>query len=204
MNGHISKAILAVYFLLTLCGGLSVQAAEPDAFLPTGGFARAPAGHVDFCRRFPAECRTGDRISAVRLSADAWQELIEVNQSVNARIRPETDADLYGVQEYWDLGRNAGDCEEYVLAKRHELIARGWPVSVLLITVVRDETGEGHAVLTLRTDRGDLVLDNKRATIMPWKLTGYRFVKMQSQVDARAWTRIDTRASDAAVASIRR
>ena len=202
MKAHLSKAILAVYFLLTLCGGLVATAAEPGAFLPTGGAARAPAGHIDFCQRYPQECRTGARVAAVRLTASLWQELIAVNQTVNTLIRPETDEKLHGVAEYWELSLTAGDCEEYVILKRHELIARGWPASVLLITVVRDELGEGHAVLTVRTDRGDLILDNKRATIMPWMLTGYRYVKMQAQADAGAWTRIDERQIEA-VASIR-
>ena len=38
---------------------------------------------------------------------------------------------------------------------------RGWPESKLLITVVRDENNEGHAVLTVRTDEGDFILDNR-------------------------------------------
>ena len=52
------------------------------------------------------------------------------------------------------------------------------------MTVVIDEKGEGHAVLTLITSRGDLILDNKTNAVLPWTQTGYTFVKRESQ-DAR-------------------
>ncbi len=74
-----------------------------------------------------------------------------------------------------------------MLAKRKALIQRGWPASVLLITVVRDREGDGHAVLTVVTDKGDLVLDNQETKILPWYETGYRFVKRQSQGDPALW-----------------
>ncbi|MGB6906034.1 MAG: transglutaminase-like cysteine peptidase, partial [Methyloceanibacter sp.] len=72
--------------------------------------------------------------------------------------------------------------------KRRMLIARGWPESTLLITVVRDENNEGHAVLTARTDVGDLVLDNKRQEIARWTDTPYTFVKQQSDRNPLVWT----------------
>ena len=80
-----------------------------------------------------------------------------------------------------------GDCEDYVLLKRRLLAARGFPESTLLITVVRDENNEGHAVLTVRTDRGDLVLDNKRREVMRWADTPYTFVKRQSERNPLVW-----------------
>jgi predicted transglutaminase-like cysteine proteinase len=67
------------------------------------------------------------------------------------------------------------------------LVESRWPASALLITVVKDEFGEGHAVLTVRTDRGDLILDNKRSEIMPWHETGYFFIKRQSARDPLQW-----------------
>jgi predicted transglutaminase-like cysteine proteinase len=56
----------------------------------------------------------------------------------------------------------------------------------MLMTVVIDETGGGHAILTVRTNRGDYILDNKRNAIMPWEATGYHFVKRESQ-DVVGW-----------------
>jgi predicted transglutaminase-like cysteine proteinase len=54
------------------------------------------------------------------------------------------------------------------------------------MTVVIDEKGEGHAVLTLITDRGDFILDNKTGAVLPWHRTGYVFIKREG-TDAVAW-----------------
>jgi predicted transglutaminase-like cysteine proteinase len=53
--------------------------------------------------------------------------------------------------------------------------------------VVRDKKGDGHAVLTVKTNRGEFVLDNQEPAILPWNKTGYRFVKRQSQSDPNDW-----------------
>ena len=84
-----------------------------------------------------------------------------------------------------------GDCEDYALLKRHLLIKRGWPVSSLLITVVRDENGDGHAILTARVAQGDFILDNKAGDVRPWSRTGYRFVMRQSYLNPRVWMSLD-------------
>ena len=47
-----------------------------------------------------------------------------------------------------------------MLEKRRDLMSKGISLTDLLITVVRKPDGEGHAVLTVRTDEGDYVLDN--------------------------------------------
>ena len=77
------------------------------------------------------------------------------------------------------------------LLKRRDLIKKGWPVGALLMTVVRRANGEGHAVLTVLTDRGDLVLDNMRSRILVWDETNYQFVKRQSEFDSGEWVAIN-------------
>ena len=95
-----------------------------------------------------------------------------------------TDMDHWGVIEKWSLPTDGyGDCEDYVLLKRKMLIDAGWPREALLITVVRDKKGEGHAVLTVKTDKGEFILDNQNENVVAWTETGYRFVKRQSQSD---------------------
>ncbi len=162
--------------------------AIPDR-LPEGRATSAPIGFVRFCAGRPYECvPTGATLGAIHLSAQRRAELDQTNRAVNTAIAPATDLEHYGETERWtypDDGR--GDCEDYVLEKRRELLNEGWPASVLLITVVRDHNGDGHAVLTVVTDRGDLVLDNQEDAILPWSETGYRFVKRQSQVDPGRW-----------------
>jgi predicted transglutaminase-like cysteine proteinase len=164
---------------------------EPQkvAFLQSFGDTLPPIGYVNFCREHEVECRPSSRFAdRVQLSAVRSRELDEVNKSVNEAVAPITDLDLYGQVEVWTYPVKEGDCEDYVLLKRRILIERGWPESTLLITVVRDENNEGHAVLTVRTDRGDLVLDNKRHDVMAWADTPYTFVKQQSARNPLVWT----------------
>jgi len=52
---------------------------------------------------------------------------------------------------------------------------------------VRDKRGDGHAVLTVKTDKGEFVLDNQNEDVLLWSETGYRFVKRQSQMDPNVW-----------------
>ena len=99
--------------------------------------------------------------------------------------------DHWGVVDRWDLPLDGyGDCEDYVLMKRRLLIAEGLPLQALLVTIVKDENGEGHAVLTVITDRGDFVLDNMHNSVKPWNALPYRYVKRQSQFDPDIWMQI--------------
>jgi predicted transglutaminase-like cysteine proteinase len=124
----------------------------------------------------------------VVLTTKAWKDLERVNLWVNTHIQPMTDLEHWGVVERWNYPDDGyGDCEDYVLLKRRMLIQSGWPREALLVTVVRDNEDEGHAVLTVITDKGDYVLDNKNEFIVLWSDTGYRFVKRQSQSDPNVW-----------------
>ena len=114
-----------------------------------------------------------------------------------------TDQDHYGVLEKWSYPDDGyGDCEDYVLLKQRMLISAGWPRQALLITVVRDEKGEGHAVLTVRTDKGEFVLDNQNPDILLWSETAYRYVKRQSQSNPNEWVSLgDPRPAQATASS---
>ena len=117
------------------------------------------------------------------LTPKAWADMVKVNDWVNDNIKPMTDLEHWGVVERWNYPDDGyGDCEDYVLLKRRMLMQAGWPREALLITVVRDKKGDGHAVLTVKTNRGEFILDNQEAEILAWNKTGYRFVKRQSQV----------------------
>ena len=67
---------------------------------------------------------------------------------------------------------------------------KGMSLSNLLITVVRKPDGEGHAVLTVRTDKGDFVLDNLTDAVRQWDATGYRFLKRQATDHTGRWVTI--------------
>jgi predicted transglutaminase-like cysteine proteinase len=149
---------------------------------------RPPIGYVAFCRRHPADCAAKTPAAPrLHLTSQRWDELNVINTTVNVTVAPVTDLDLYKTNEYWDYPHGSGDCEDYVLEKKRMLIEHGWPASALLITVVLDETNLGHAVLTVVTDRGDFVLDNKTLEIRNWRATPYQFQKRQSQSDPMRW-----------------
>ena len=162
---------------------------EQAAYIAVGPATRAPIGWTGFCVRYKPECQT--KPSAPRdvvLTQKAWTDMVKVNAWANQNIEPVTDLEHWGVVEQWDYPADGkGDCEDYVLLKRRMLMQAGWPREALLITVVRDKKGDGHAVLTVKTNRGEFILDNQESEILLWNQTGYRFVKRQSQSDPNVW-----------------
>ena len=150
--------------------------------------ALPPVGFVQFCARNPADCRPASRHTAlVPMSGERWRAVYRVNSYVNARIVPMSDSEIYGEAEHWAYPEAAGDCEDYVLMKKRYLEKLGFARSALFITVVLDEKNEGHAVLTVVTDEGDFVLDNRRNEVRRWKDLDYTFLKRQSPRDPRQW-----------------
>jgi len=174
---------------------VTASAGQTMASLPSGdvgarvrGDAKPIAAWTTFCQDYAAECAV-DRTEATKitLTPAIWATIVSVNRRINKAVEPKTDMDHLHVADRWDLAEDGiGDCEDFQLLKRHLLAEAGLPRRAMRMTVVIDEKGEGHAVLTLITDRGDLVLDNKTDTILPWHRTGYVFIKRESQ-DAQAW-----------------
>ena len=167
----------------------SGAAANDVLFVSLGPATRPPIGWVEFCTENPRECATGRTAARdVVLTPQAWSSLMRINDWVNQSIKPITDQDHWGVVEKWSYPDDGyGDCEDYVLLKRRMLMEAGWPRAALLITVVRDRKGDGHAVLTVKTDKGEFILDNQNEKVLAWHETGYHFVKRQSQTDQNVW-----------------
>lgn len=198
MHGaSLKQAAVALTLLAGTFGAIeSARAVSVDfsnvAFAATGrSQTSTPIGAAEFCQLHRAECDPNTVIvDAVPLTEAKWRHLIAINNSFNTSITPMTDEQLYRVPEFWTYPNGAGDCEDYALAKRHALIENGWPASTLLMTVVRQKNGEGHAVLMVRTDRGDLILDNQNALVQVWTETPYEYLKRQSQADPSRWVSI--------------
>jgi predicted transglutaminase-like cysteine proteinase len=161
------------------------------------GKALPPVGFVSFCVRNPESCRGQTKPMMLDLTPERWDLLNEVNTSVNGKIAPMSDQDLFGEPEYWTYPVDAGDCEDYVLLKKRFLENLGFSASALLITVVLDENGDGHAVLLIETRKGDFVLDNRRTDIRLWSALDYKFLKRQSQRDPRKWVALTKAKTDA-------
>lgn len=154
--------------------------------------APAPMAHTRFCLQYTQECkvrRTVFRGGAMKLTAERWSELAKVNADVNRTITPEPNT--RGVAyERWLIGPSAGDCNDYAVTKRHELIKRGWAPRNLLLAEVVVASGEHHLVLVIRTTDGDFIADNLHPTIRPWATPRYRWVRMQSPKNPQFWSRV--------------
>ena len=170
-------------------GSLGGASNERVVYVAIGEPTRAPIGWVEFCVEYKSECATKPTAPRdVVLTQKAWDDLVKVNSWANDNIQPVTDLEHWGVVERWNYPDDGkGDCEDYVLLKRRMLMQAGWPREALLITVVRDKRGDGHAVLTVKTNRGEFILDNQETEVLAWNKTGYRFVKRQSQSDQNTW-----------------
>jgi predicted transglutaminase-like cysteine proteinase len=165
-------------------------------FAAVYGKALPPIGYVEMCAREPNDCRpVGGKPIHLALSPERWNLIYQVNTFVNGKIAPMSDEELYGKPEYWTIPTDAGDCEDYLLLKQHYLEGLNFPPEALLITVVLDEKGQGHAVLMVTTDKGDFVLDNRRNEVLRWNDTGYTFLKRQSAEDPRQWVSLTRKGS---------
>lgn len=180
------------FVTVVLLAASPVEAEASAPFMITSGPTSQPIGHYEFCRREPQDCdqkATSDQ--PLVLTPKLWSQILDVNFQVNSTIKPETDKALYGVEEYWAYPTTAGDCEDYALLKRRILIEDGVPPSDVLMTVVRQPDGAGHAVLTVRTDRGDFILDNMQSRVELWSRTDYTYLKRQSPLDSGRWDKIN-------------
>ncbi|MEL6920276.1 MAG: transglutaminase-like cysteine peptidase [Pseudomonadota bacterium] len=186
---RVMARLTAVLGLLAAATPVShVQASS----MVTGALTSQPIGHYEFCQTYAGECSQLPRgYEPITLTRDNWSTILTVNSAINMVIEPRSDLDIYGREEVWTFPDVAGDCEDYVLLKRQMLMDEGIPASALLITVVRKPDGEGHAVLTVRTDRGDIVLDNLRNEVMMWSDTEYTYLKRQSERHAGHWVDIE-------------
>lgn len=193
--------LLAVAMVLA---GIATASAEPSRWMATGGLTSQPIGHYELCQRSPVECSeaTSDA-QAYPLTRPEWKLIVDVNNVVNTTIKPMTDMQQYGVEDYWTYPDSGyGDCEDYAMLKRRKLMEKGIPAGDLLMTVVRQTDGDGHAVLTVHTDHGDFILDNLDPRVRLWSQTDYRYLKRQSETNSGAWVSIED-GEPALVGSIR-
>jgi predicted transglutaminase-like cysteine proteinase len=186
----ITAIAAAMFTLLGLAYHGDAAAVGRDvSYASVGDNTSIPYGWVDFCHRYPGECASDGAAAAdVNLTAKSLVEIQKVNAFVNRSIEPVSDMDHWGVVDRWDLPMDGkGDCEDYALLKRKMLIERGFPRQALLVTVVRDELNEGHAILTVKTNAGEFILDNLNDEVKPVDRIAYRLVKRQSQENPNVW-----------------
>lgn len=178
----------------------STQGYADGSSAAVGGSTSVPYGWIDFCHRRPKECKVPALPAAsVKLTAQKLSTMRRINLKANRSIKPVSNYDHWGtMMDHWDYPTDGkGDCKIYALYKRKLLLEAGFPRQALLMTVVRDLHNEGHTILTVKTDKGDLVLDNLVDEIRPWNATGYYFMKRQSQQNPNTWVSINQRGGTA-------
>ena len=192
MFGKVFAAIVLCIVALSQPALASGSAKKASPFAREYAETLPPIGFVEFCQRHAEACQpnTGKQ-RKLAMDEEKWLLVRMVNAFVNGAIAPITDETLYGTAEYWTIPTDAGDCEDIVLLKKKILRQKGIPAEVLRITVVLDEQGEGHAVLSLVTTKGDFILDNRRNAIRSWSATNYTMLKRQSAQDPRKWVSLE-------------
>jgi len=181
-------AVLALLMgLATATPALAIDARLPGAaMVPIKAEAMSPDGASQLCATYDWACAKSGR--TLRIGEAEVQVLRAINSRANRSIRPVSDLQQYRIMERWALPtKRGGDCEDYALYKKRELIRAGFPPEQLLIAAVLDRKRQSHAVLVVRTGSQDLVLDNLTDRIVPWHKTGYTFLRMQDPRQPHRW-----------------
>jgi predicted transglutaminase-like cysteine proteinase len=162
-----------------------------------------PIGHSRFCLKYPEDCEVHGidfRHRNIALTLQRWSELNTVNREVNRDIIPQITPGS-ALTEQWVIAPRAGDCKDYAITKRHELLALGWPSRALLLAEVVIPSGEHHLILVVRLADTDLVLDNLNPNIRTAAMTfrQYRWVRIEMPQNPKFWARVEvsTRAQTA-------
>lgn len=181
-----SALVLGLMLSLGMATPAYTDSAHGGVVLSTKSVA-APQGARGLCARYAWAC--AGRTGYAAMGAEQKLALANsINRAVNRQVREITDTRQYRRPEYWALPTaRGGDCEDFALLKKRELMARGVPGDKLLIATVLDRKRRSHAVLVLRTARGDYVLDNLTSRIKPWQQTGYSFLRMQDPRSPDRW-----------------
>jgi predicted transglutaminase-like cysteine proteinase len=198
----------SIYFAVVLAcaGNADARNRAPQDFNPSTSIAEgtatlAPFQHVRFCLQYPSDCKSDPAENErIDLNAQTSDLLRRVNRSVNMSITPVLKNYGPELHDGWTIAPVAGDCNDYAVTKRHELLEIGLPAKALRLSVVKTSSGIGHLVLVVVTTKGDIVMDNLNEAIRPWQDTGYRWLKIQSANDARFWYEVqapDTSVSEA-------
>jgi predicted transglutaminase-like cysteine proteinase len=193
MARRISSTLLAIYAVAVCAGSADARnrsTQDPNISTPIADASPtlAPFQHVRFCLRYPSDCKSDPTESErIDLNAQTLDLLKRVNRSVNLSIIPELKSYGPDLEDGWTIAPVSGDCNDYAVTKRHELLESGLPSKALRLSVVKTASGIGHLVLVVVTTRGDIVMDNLTEALRPWQSTDYLWLKIQSAADARFW-----------------
>lgn len=152
--------------------------------LATGRLVTAPGGWLNFCMAHLAACRPTAEVRQVELTPERFAMIRRVHREVNQAIKPATEP---AGRDLWQIAPSAGDCDDYALTKQALLRAAGLPSGAVRLATVRLADGQHHALVTVETDRGTLVLDNLEPDVVPFAATRYRWMRLEEPGAAFSW-----------------
>ena len=155
--------------------------------LATGDPVAGPAGWLNWCMADRGRCAPAARPRPVRATAALLALLESVQARVNDALTPRAEPPG---QDLWQLGAASGDCEDYALAKQAALRAAGLPAGAARLVTARLPHGELHAVLTVETNRGTLVLDNLQRRVVPMNDLDYAWLRAQGFDRTLRWRQL--------------
>ncbi len=183
------KLVGVITFAIAINGSPLIgnaASANETAFIKVISASPPPSGAKQLCRQYSWACANKGVVSLS--SAQELQLVKKINRRVNASTREVTDQSQYKTRELWALPTSrGGDCEDFALLKKRDLINAGINPRKLLLATVLDTKRSAHAVLIYRSSQGDVVLDNLTNRVKPWAATNYLFLRMQDPNQPKKW-----------------
>ena len=179
--------ILAIGLWISGCTPSAVappMVASNKAFMAEKGRTLAPFPHVAFCLKYPDQCEDKGGGAVVTLDAKNQAMIDGVNSAINSAIVSREDPARTGT---WEINPPAGDCNDYAVSKRSELIEGGLPERAVRLAIGMTPEGIGHTVVVIRTTNGDMVIDNRNYDIKRWDRTDLAWLKVQSSANPKLW-----------------
>lgn len=191
--------------LLALLTALAAGGAKAQSVAMRGpDLVEAPGAFTSACARISWLCASRPAPAGAPQGIEMLKLIHEINARVNRSISPLSDPENYGAPEYWTLPANGrGDCEDYALQKYRELLDAGADSRDLSLAVVLDQRRNNHVVLIVRYAGADLVLDSLESRIVPWNMTDYTYLAMQSPDDSEHWQVVADRPRNSEMLALR-
>jgi len=138
-----------------------------------------PAGFYDMCTSLEAECQP-----VVQTESLSFADVRRINRLVNKDIHPQPEPPGSDV---WLVGPKDGDCDDFAMTKRHDLIAAGFGSARARVAVGVTRGGQLHAVLVVNFGPHFYVLDNLTNEVLPVERSAVQILTVQSTENPRLW-----------------
>lgn len=148
--------------------------------LPVAYTEDAPEPYSDFCSRNEGSCNLSG-LEELEWTVELGDLLRETNTAVNGSVAFVPDPENSGLEDSWDYPEDGrGDCEDFVVEKRRQLVKAGLPSASLTCGVAFHQVQLfPHAVLFVETTAGTFVLDNLHDEVLCWDALPYFYTRRE-------------------------